>query len=120
MHENANKKGQHCDGACGAVLNDVDVVAVVHAVAGDAASIIVGEAGAGVVGSGVALHAVVLVVLLASKLSKRAPPTGYYSQAIYYKKASLETAIRNKDGFPRLDNVIELYELHRKKIARTI
>ena len=113
MHENANKKGQHCDGACGAVLNDVDVVAVVHAVvADDAASIIVGEAGAGVVGSGVALHA---VVLLASKLSKRAPPTGYYSQAIYYKKASLETAIRNKDGFPRLDNVIELYKLHRKK-----
>ena len=71
MHENANKKGQHCDGACGAppwrhgaVLNDVDVVAVVHAAAAVAGAIAVGEAGAGVVGSGVALHAVVLVVVL--------------------------------------------------------
>ena len=82
MHENANKKGQHCDGACGAVLNDVDVVAVVHAVAGDAASIIVGEAGAGVVGSGVALHAVVLVVLLVVLQSSR---RGRHLQAIIAK-----------------------------------
>lgn len=66
MHENANKKGQHCDGACGAVLNDVDVVAVVHAAAAVAA-IVVGEAGAGVVGSGVALHAVVLLLVLQSR-----------------------------------------------------
>ena len=81
MHENANKKGQHCDGACGAVLNDVDVVAVVHAAAAVAA-IVVGEAGAGVVGSGVALHAVVLVVLLLVLQSSR---RGRHLQAIIAK-----------------------------------
>ena len=63
-----------------AVLNDVDVVTVVHAAA--VAAIVVAEAGAGVVGSGVALHAVVLVVLLLVLKSSR---RGRHLQAIIAK-----------------------------------
>ena len=66
------------------MLNDVDVVTVVHAAAAvtAVAAIVVGEAGAGVVGSGVALHAVVLVVLLlVLKNSRR----GRHLQAIIAK-----------------------------------
>ena len=66
------------------MLNDVDVVTVVDAAAvvTAVAAIVVGEAGAGVVGSGVALHAVVLVVLLlVLKNSRR----GRHLQAIIAK-----------------------------------
>ena len=62
------------------MLNDVDVVTVVHAAA--VAAIVVAEAGAGVVGSGVALHAVVLVVLLLVLKSSR---RGRHLQAIIAK-----------------------------------
>ena len=71
------------------MLNDVDVVTVVHAAAAVAA-IVVGEAGAGVVGSGVALHAVVLVVLLlVLKNSRR----GRHLQAIIAKPYTTQESL---------------------------
>ena len=86
MHENANKKGQHCDGACGAPRRRTKRRRRCYRRAccrrRRRRAIVVAEAGAGVVGSGVALHAVVLVVLLlVLKNSRR----GRHLQAIIAK-----------------------------------